>query len=141
MLDSRALSAPIPGYGVVDIEWEIETKPGGPTTLVKGTIEQAVAHMHTINPNFAKDYKLDVVTDGKTNDIDTRAAQPNDFHVDCFGRWVAVVSKWINNGVSYLKGIKGQPRNGPGPGNCGRVSCSYDSAIWWCNDVSINVAR
>ncbi|KAL4932531.1 uncharacterized protein BDV17DRAFT_254644 [Aspergillus undulatus] len=22
-----------------------------------------------------------------------------------------------------------------GPGACGRVSCSYDAAIWWCNDV------
>jgi len=27
------------------------------------------------------------------------------------------------------------PANGPGPGACGRVSCSWNSAIYWCNDV------
>jgi hypothetical protein len=38
--------------------------------------------------------------------------------------------------VRYLRRVQGRPRNGPRPGNCGRVSCSYKSAIWWCNDVS-----
>ncbi len=31
--------------------------------------------------------------------------------------------------------MPGRPANDAGPGNCGRVSCSYDAAIWWCNDV------
>ncbi|OAQ72121.1 hypothetical protein VFPPC_00170 [Pochonia chlamydosporia 170] len=131
---ARVLNAPIPGYGIVDIQWEIETKPGGPTVQINGTIEQAVAQLHKINPNFSKDYNLNDATADGGDEHDKRAAQPNDFDVKCFGRWVATVSKWINEGVKYLKGVKGQPTNGPGPGNCGRVSCSYDSAIWWCND-------
>jgi hypothetical protein len=45
----------------------------------------------------------------------------------------------IRNGIRYLRGLNGNPTNGAGPGNCGRVSCSYDSAIWWCNDVSDSV--
>ncbi|KAH8896360.1 hypothetical protein GQ53DRAFT_778975 [Thozetella sp. PMI_491] len=40
----------------------------------------------------------------------------------------------IQEGITYLRGLNGAPRNGPGPANCGRVSCSYNAAIWWCND-------
>lgn len=47
----------------------------------------------------------------------------------------------IQEGISHLRGVNGKPRNGPGPGNCGRVSCSYNSAIWWCNDVSVFTSR
>ncbi|KND90705.1 hypothetical protein TOPH_04595 [Tolypocladium ophioglossoides CBS 100239] len=38
-------------------------------------------------------------------------------------------------GINYLLTLNGQPRNGPGPAACGRVSCSgEDTAIYWCND-------
>ncbi|PSR82213.1 hypothetical protein BD289DRAFT_371632, partial [Coniella lustricola] len=40
----------------------------------------------------------------------------------------------LYQGIAYLNGIPGFPSNGPGPGTCGRVSCSYSSAIYWCND-------
>lgn len=40
------------------------------------------------------------------------------------------------DGIAYLKSVTGTPVNGPGPGTCNRVSCSYNSAIYWCNDVS-----
>ncbi|KAK4175092.1 hypothetical protein QBC36DRAFT_190692, partial [Triangularia setosa] len=39
-------------------------------------------------------------------------------------------------GVDYLRGLSGTAKNGPGPAECGRVSCSDYSAIYWCNDVS-----
>ncbi|KAK4227263.1 hypothetical protein QBC38DRAFT_364594 [Podospora fimiseda] len=32
--------APVEGYGVVDITWEVETTPGGPTVVLNGTIEE-----------------------------------------------------------------------------------------------------
>ncbi|KAG6146040.1 hypothetical protein E4U37_000545 [Claviceps purpurea] len=43
----------------------------------------------------------------------------------------------LNGGIDYLRKIrKGRhPRNGPGPRNCGRVSCSENTAIFWCNDT------
>src|SRR6187549_519178 len=40
-----------------------------------------------------------------------------------------------SEGIAYLRGVSGRPSNGPGPGNCGRVSCGYNAGIWWCNDV------
>ncbi|KAI1121438.1 hypothetical protein F5Y10DRAFT_288466 [Nemania abortiva] len=40
----------------------------------------------------------------------------------------------IRQGISYLHKIHGNCTNGPGPGNCSRVSCSYSSGIWFCND-------
>lgn len=52
------------------------------------------------------------------------------------GEWIFTYLEPIVEGISYLRGVPGSPSNGPGPGNCGRVSCSYESAIWWCNDVS-----
>ncbi|KAL2813072.1 hypothetical protein BDW59DRAFT_167617 [Aspergillus cavernicola] len=38
-------------------------------------------------------------------------------------------------GIMYLEDVDGRPTEGPGPGECSRVSCSWDSAIWWCNDT------
>ncbi|KAI8629424.1 hypothetical protein F5Y19DRAFT_475411 [Xylariaceae sp. FL1651] len=40
----------------------------------------------------------------------------------------------IEQGIRYLHGIQGDCNIGPGPANCSRVSCSYDSGIWFCND-------
>ncbi|KAI1430135.1 hypothetical protein F5Y12DRAFT_709144 [Xylaria sp. FL1777] len=40
----------------------------------------------------------------------------------------------IRQGISYLHKIRGDCSVGPGPGNCTRVSCSYGSGIWFCND-------
>ncbi|KAI0871257.1 hypothetical protein GGS24DRAFT_503943 [Hypoxylon argillaceum] len=40
----------------------------------------------------------------------------------------------IRQGIAYLHKIQGDCTNGPGPGNCSRVSCSYGSGIWFCND-------
>ncbi|POR35430.1 Uncharacterized protein TPAR_04375 [Tolypocladium paradoxum] len=35
----------------------------------------------------------------------------------------------------YLpESVSGLPTNDPGPGNCGRASCSYQSAVWKCNN-------
>lgn len=42
----------------------------------------------------------------------------------------------IQEGIAYLGTVSGTPVEGPGPGACGRVSCSYGGAIYWCNDVS-----
>lgn len=41
----------------------------------------------------------------------------------------------IINGADYLMRVPGKPANAPGPGACGRVSCSDNAAIYWCNDV------
>ncbi|RYP41273.1 hypothetical protein DL767_001127 [Monosporascus sp. MG133] len=49
-----------------------------------------------------------------------------------------VSQRTINDGISYLKSLPDDLRCGnqppePGKGACGRISCSYYAAIWWCN--------
>lgn len=63
----------------------------------------------------------------------------------------------IMDGVKHLKSVPGEPGAGPGPRECGRVSCSWDvsihlvyrigvriltqtkSAIFWCNEIEEEV--
>ncbi|KAK0718440.1 hypothetical protein B0T26DRAFT_613220, partial [Lasiosphaeria miniovina] len=41
----------------------------------------------------------------------------------------------IRDGITYLRyRVSGHPGSGPGTNNRGRVSCSYRSVIWWCNE-------
>lgn len=70
-------------------------------------------------------------------ELDTRqgSIESRQLRIDCFN-WPVANGNRIQDGINYLMGVGGQPSNGPGPGACGRVSCSYDAAIWWCNDVS-----
>lgn len=35
----------------------------------------------------------------------------------------------------HLMSQKGSAHNGAGPSNCGRVSCGYGLAVYFCNDV------
>ncbi|KAH8898684.1 hypothetical protein GQ53DRAFT_777319 [Thozetella sp. PMI_491] len=115
-----AIDAPIPGYGVEDLQWEVQAFPDGPKMNVTGTVEQVRAQLTKLNPNYGLEFGIE-----------------KRFGPVCGGGsygWKAADAKRILEGISYLRGVGGQPTNGPGPGNCGRVSCSYNSAIWWCND-------
>lgn len=52
------------------------------------------------------------------------------YQVDCRSPgWKLEEYEAIGSGIAYLKTLRGSPRNGPGPGACGRAGCSYDSAI------------
>ncbi|PHH91515.1 hypothetical protein CDD83_184 [Cordyceps sp. RAO-2017] len=44
----------------------------------------------------------------------------------------ATVSR-IQEGISYLRGLEREAWLPAGPNACSRVSCSWGSAIWWCN--------
>ncbi|KAK4449043.1 hypothetical protein QBC34DRAFT_380525 [Podospora aff. communis PSN243] len=109
----------IPGYTIVPISWSIEVSPG----KVK-----VVAQAKGLNPDF----KLRPVPAGPPPAPPAmRLTRREVKFCNNFGK--ASVAA-IRDGVSYLRGVPGIPTNGPGPGACGRVSCSYNSAIYWCND-------
>ncbi|KAL2824483.1 hypothetical protein BDW59DRAFT_162370 [Aspergillus cavernicola] len=38
----------------------------------------------------------------------------------------------LRDGIDYLRSIGGTPEEAPN--TCGRVSCSYNTAIYWCNN-------
>ncbi|KAK1780040.1 hypothetical protein QBC45DRAFT_116316 [Copromyces sp. CBS 386.78] len=40
----------------------------------------------------------------------------------------------VTENIRYLRGVEGKPVNGPGPNACGRIACSHDTAVFWCND-------
>lgn len=63
--------------------------------------------------------------------------------VDCHDEWYQepavrskiAITKFIREGMEYLRHVAGVPKLGPGSNNCERVSCSNWSAIAWCNHV------
>ncbi|KAK1780038.1 hypothetical protein QBC45DRAFT_409535 [Copromyces sp. CBS 386.78] len=48
--------------------------------------------------------------------------------------WYPTSGKNALKGINHLMGVKGMPKNGPGPRNCGRVYCEGTTAIYWCNN-------
>lgn len=125
----------IPGAFEVPVEWAVQAFPDGPELTLKGTVQEVHAQLVGMNPNYDADFGL-----AELDARDDKLVARSDFRntrTDCgpqvYGK--ASVDR-LNSGIKYLRKLKGQPRNGGGPGACGRVSCSYNTAIWWCNDVS-----
>ena len=118
-------------YDLVDITWSVQATRDGPYHDLTGTIEQVRSQLKDINPNFEQEFPPVQV-----NATEPGAKLEKRDRILCnqanLGN--AVISD-IQDGISYLRGVKGHPTNGPGPGNCGQVSCSGGSAITWCNDV------
>jgi hypothetical protein len=50
--------------------------------------------------------------------------------------WDPAFAETIQDGIDFLQSNGLICDVGPGPGNCVRVSCSYNAAIYLCNDVS-----
>lgn len=125
--------AAIPGYGIGPISWEVEITPGGPTVILNGTVQEVHAALLKINPNHDAEFEALATKRDVPKNLVSR--NPPDY-VLC-GHWYLTDEKPIKEGIAYLRRVGGQPVMGPGPGNCGRVSCSYDASIWWCNDVRL----
>lgn len=90
-----------------------------------------LSQVHTISPGFRL-REAEALVRFRSDD-DGGGDDTGSTH--CSGFPEALVSD-ILMGMQYLRGLSGTPTNGPGPGNCGRVSCSDAAGIWWCNDVS-----
>ncbi|KAJ4250994.1 hypothetical protein NW762_011644 [Fusarium torreyae] len=135
------------GRGVFVPEWEVEVTPGGPKTILHGTVEEVHKKLVKLNPNWDEEFFNTTASElselGSGFELFTRDFQDiPDFAKDwdaprsyCGGPWGEASVERILDGIGYLERWPGKPKNGPGPGNCGRVSCSWNSAIWWCNDV------
>jgi hypothetical protein len=102
-----------PGYGVVDLEWEVTPFEGGESILVNGTLQDSIAAAVALNPDFKMPQK-------RSNTVRGLAKRGR---IVC-GNFPSASTRRVEEGVQYLHSVDGRPRNGPGPGNCGRVSCS-----------------
>lgn len=131
-------------------QWEIEVFPGEAPVVLNGTVEEVMHEIGNLNPDLADSIHAEAVADmeAMAANIGTEATDAlqkrTDFHGSktiCGGGsygWRSCRDATIQSGISYLRKLKGRPGASPGPGACGRVSCSYDAAIWWCNDVSFH---
>ncbi|KAE9567778.1 hypothetical protein CGMCC3_g16073 [Colletotrichum fructicola] len=132
-IGSTASQAPITGYSVYVPEWEVQAFPGGEIQIIGGTVEQVLDELRKINPNYDEDFGIGNVTESGLTDVVGPKADFEGAATVCDG-WELANTARIREGISHLDGIDGKPHRGAGPASCGRVSCSYNSAIWWCND-------
>lgn len=122
----------MPGYEIVDMQWNVTAVPGGPSTILTGTAQAVVAQLIKLNPNWKTDFSFDKDLD--TSSVAAAAANGFDPKLAC-DLYDADISS-IEDGIAYLRLISGRPHLGPGPKQCSRVSCSWESGIFLCNEVS-----
>lgn len=105
------------------LTWVGPAFPGGENVNVTGTVPEIVEQLKAMNPNFEPP---------KTQTTERSTNPPVKVLCNDYG---SISFAALQNGITYLDSLGGGLAcNGPGPGNCGRISCSYNTAIWWCND-------
>ncbi|KAK1687380.1 hypothetical protein BDP55DRAFT_727328 [Colletotrichum godetiae] len=131
-----AIAAVLPGdvpkgYGLFIPEWEFQT-PEGENITIKGTIQEAYAALGSLNPQAARmnGFDLGATSDDVRSGVEKRATFPR---VDC-QTFEEGQTDAYDETIKYLRGVKGKPKNSAGPRESGRVSCSWRSATFWCND-------
>ncbi|KAK0744669.1 hypothetical protein B0T21DRAFT_407751 [Apiosordaria backusii] len=123
-------------FTIVDLSWDLPINPNNPDgakSTVTGTIEQAIAKMEAAYPGWNATFRATLPAD-----INATRTALDDVEIDCKIKTDMANILAIKWGIHYLRGVTGKAKNGPGPKNCGRVSCSWDSAIYWCNEDTIS---
>ncbi|KAL3489206.1 hypothetical protein BJX62DRAFT_209728 [Aspergillus germanicus] len=130
--------------------WDFPVFPSDTTpTTFNGTIQEAHAELLRRNPNWDTEFShllkrspvpvavTEAGTEEDSGVIDL--AKRTDFaSLLCYDQtpWEPAGYHAINEGIAYLRGLSGRPGMRAGPSACGRVSCSWNAAIWWCNDAN-----
>ncbi|KAK4195720.1 hypothetical protein QBC40DRAFT_315603 [Triangularia verruculosa] len=135
----HAIPASFDGMTISDITWTGQVVENGPMVNFSGpslyAIEQSIAAVY---PGFTwASAPRSIDQDAATADLhssDDSTDIPTPSLLKCWeGGAGDADSVHINEGVNYLQSVPGWCNNGPGPNNCGQISCSYNSAIMWCN--------
>ena len=121
----------IPGGHEVPVQWETTAFKDGPTLFLNGTVQEVHKQLVEINPNYNEDFKK--IEPRSTDVVEKRTDSNVICSASIFGKCAV---NTMFEGVNHLLRVAGRPTNGGGPGACGRVSCSFDVSIWWCNDAS-----
>ncbi|KAK4199256.1 hypothetical protein QBC40DRAFT_203085, partial [Triangularia verruculosa] len=130
------------GYRIVPMQWDFPidlTAPDSTTVTVNGTIQEAIAQMEASYPGWNATYHARLMENSllaptRTSPMNAVLTEtPYTFSCKTDSNLMPETSD-IAVGIAYLRRQPGTAKNGPGPNECGRVSCSYDAAILWCND-------
>ncbi|KAF4832335.1 hypothetical protein CGCTS75_v004447 [Colletotrichum tropicale] len=124
---AQALKAPIEGYDVWEPEWEIDGEH------FNGSVQEVVRQLEALRPEMVHALHLEANYSSVLANDPTDPLPLGDFEVQCQKLKEGSVSAWWD-GIKYLRRVPGKPVGGPGPGSCGRVSCSWNMGIWFCND-------
>ncbi|KAI7779047.1 hypothetical protein LA080_001393 [Diaporthe eres] len=141
---SDNLDDALANYTIADLEWIVPISPDRNDTVI-GTIQDVANHLAIVDPegfaavNESINEAVNAPSPGRSSVSYTSSDSPGeydptDYSCNPFHDFVSGLR--IKYGVEYLRKVKGTPGQGPGPSSCGRVSCSYDAAIFWCNDNS-----
>ncbi|TLD19462.1 hypothetical protein E2P81_ATG07079 [Venturia nashicola] len=147
-----AAPSPIPGYEIVPMTWTVPNGTDGSFIKLQGTIQELDAQLARDHPHIKRELVFDVdngtyTADAAANISVAAASNPRGVpsqdwreHAWCpepgccgYANWKRANAYHILTGVDYLKGFKHEI-GVDGPNQCSRVSCSYDSAIFMCND-------
>ncbi|QPH04982.1 hypothetical protein C2857_002402 [Epichloe festucae Fl1] len=123
----------IPGAFEVPVEWEHEAFMDGPLPTLNGTVQDVYRRLLEMNADYDAHLHLDALNIRRT-ELGARVDFSN-ARVYCDRKTFGSASvDGLSQGIDHLRGLGGRARSGGGPGACGRVSCSYGTGIWWCND-------
>ncbi|KAK4646121.1 hypothetical protein QC761_207555 [Podospora bellae-mahoneyi] len=141
--DQATVSIGLEGREIVPVQWNLPINindPNGKKVAVTGTIEEAVARMEAHFPGWNESFVAQLPAVQLPSRFGFRADDDpelgNVVSTDCNIPGEAQSEYRIGQGVSYLRGLSGRASNNPG--KCGRVSCSYHTAIYWCNADTVD---
>ncbi|KAI0023990.1 hypothetical protein F4780DRAFT_687494 [Xylariomycetidae sp. FL0641] len=122
------------GFTEAAMQWTGSiTGPDGPNVTFAGTVEQIAAQIQAANPDYDLTFPDDADAVNASSKEIFMPADNNEIKCGIGGGGPARSDK-IRNGMGYLRRFQGVCAVSPGPYVCVRVSCSWNSAIWWCND-------
>lgn len=132
-------NAPLP-YPEAPMEWTGEVVSGAGLVTLEGSLEEIGDQIREINPQyFETDHSNETIVEAADglNKRQVGGCSPRGINVavSCNTRFGTVRGRDISNGLSYLGQMGGcltQQAN-----RCGRISCSYNSAIYNCAAVSL----
>ncbi|KAI6083181.1 hypothetical protein F4821DRAFT_281077 [Hypoxylon rubiginosum] len=116
------------GYTLGNITWMGNVTANGPEVSFTGaSFHDIEAQIRQANPSFEwPTHDTADLPDFLNKDIEHLSCNLPQF-------WWAVKFR-IEEGIDYLNGKTGRCYIPAGPQYCSRISCSYHSAIFWCND-------
>ncbi|KAI0159841.1 hypothetical protein GGR57DRAFT_500161 [Xylariaceae sp. FL1272] len=132
------------GYTIADITWTMPIVEGGPEHTFQGTAQQVFAQVNDKRKQLGllvlDDSSLDDDIEAASNETESALSARSDIESRSYTKSICKVAapseagkRAILDGVKYLNKLKSRCAM-DGPKKCGRISCSYESAIWWCND-------
>ncbi|KAK4103487.1 hypothetical protein N658DRAFT_484419 [Parathielavia hyrcaniae] len=144
IVPGSALDKTLAGRALSPMQWRGQLEAGRPEVHLKGdTFEDIEKQAKALNPNYSIFAPRNATAQAEALAARKQALssrQTQAVHCGWPPNWAAA-NDWyrVQEGINYLRGITGDCYQNPGPGACGRVSCSWQNAIYYCNDNNYGI--